>query len=85
MPPKINDLHNLLHERWLTRRNRKLYEPHTPDDWYNFQCYNCLYYILLSGPLGNDWGVCSNEKSKFDGTVRFEHDGCEFHTSDEQQ
>lgn len=41
------------------------------------QCLFCRYYIPLAGPLGEDWGVCSNAVSPFDAQLMFEHEGCD--------
>lgn len=38
-----------------------------------------MYYVPLSGALGEDYGACTNGDSKFDHHVMFEHDGCEMH------
>lgn len=65
------------HERWVGERNRRMEASDYKDEWYREQCGNCQYWIALSGPLGDDWGVCSNLSSPFDGKVRQEHDGCE--------
>lgn len=40
------------------------------------ECVGCAYFIRLEPPLNADWGVCSNDKSTFDGRVMNEHDGC---------
>ena len=37
----------------------------------------CKWYVLLEGKLGNDWGVCTNEKSHRVGLLTFEHQGCD--------
>jgi len=37
----------------------------------------CRHWLPLAGQRGYDWGACSNERSEFDGIVRFEHDGCQ--------
>lgn len=36
----------------------------------------CAYYYVLEGPLGMDWGVCTNPKSHRVGLLTFEHQGC---------
>ena len=64
------------HERWLSRRNRRMEDPEYRDQWRAEQCGRCCYWIMLAGTLATDWGVCSNSESEFDGIVRFEHDGC---------
>jgi len=51
-------------------------DPNYKDEWYGEQCLHCRFFIPLSGVFIEDWGACSNPKSKFDGAVRFEHDGC---------
>jgi hypothetical protein len=57
--------------RWGTKlkSQNKLYE----------QCEMCYYYIPILGLIGEDYGVCTNEKSEFDSKIMFEHDGCEHH------
>ena len=70
---------NKTHDRWIKRKNRlwPSREEDIPDHWYNEQCGQCRFYLLLQGRLSTDWGVCSNAASPFDGTVLFEHDGCD--------
>ena len=65
------------HERWHKRMNtngrttESLYAPSGE------QCLFCLYFLPITGKeFIDDYGVCSNSKSQFDGIVRFEHDGC---------
>lgn len=73
------------HDRWQQRVNRDLSSPTCPEEWYAQQCLCCRYYVPLVGALSEDWGVCSNPDSAFDGIVRFEHDGCDqFSEADEQ-
>jgi hypothetical protein len=73
------------HERWLKRVNRDLSSPSYKDEWWAEQCLFCRYYIPVVGALAEDWGVCSNQASPFDGIARFEHDGCDhFSEADEQ-
>ncbi len=64
-------------QRWLARRNRRQEDADYEDAWWAQQCGGCFRYLRLLGPIGEDWGVCANGKSPFDGTVRFEHDGCD--------
>jgi hypothetical protein len=66
-----------LHEQWLVRRNRRQEDPAYPDDWWAEQCGGCEFWLALAGPMGKDYGSCSNPESAFFGVVRFEHDGCE--------
>lgn len=67
-----------VHERWLERSNRPLRQiGEQPAEWIASQCLHCWYYVPLSAPLGEDWGVCSNSYSGRDGLVMFEHDGCD--------
>jgi hypothetical protein len=68
-----------VHERWLTRLNRRIGDPGYLDEWYHQQCGSCRRWIPLSGQAGLDWGACIHEQSEFDGHVRFEHDGCPHH------
>lgn len=73
------------HDRWLTHRNRFPVTPEYEERWYNEQCQMCKHYIRLAGKMGADWGVCSSELSPFDGTTRFEHDGCDYFSTAEDQ
>ncbi|MFS8105241.1 DUF3027 domain-containing protein [Lentzea alba] len=66
-----------IHERWVRRRNRDTGDPAYRDEWYDQQCGGCRNWIPVTGALGSDYGVCAGAKSQFDGTVRFEHDGCD--------
>jgi len=78
-PLADDDDHRVLsHERWIKRRNRNPDDPSYLDEWWRQQCLMCRFYIRLSGALAEDYGVCSNPLSPFDGIVRFEHDGCEY-------
>ena len=65
------------HERWGDKSNRDSSVDEAPDEWVWSQCEGCRYWIPLTGEFRTDWGVCSNSKSKFDGVVRFAHDGCD--------
>jgi hypothetical protein len=69
------------HERWSRQRSEREApideNGEIPDEWYNEQCGQCIYYIPLVGNLASDWGLCSNSKSSFDGKAVFEHYGCE--------
>jgi hypothetical protein len=65
------------HVRWLQFRNRVAGEPDYLEEWYWEQCADCRHWCPLAGPRGEDWGVCQNVESPFDGRVRFEHDGCD--------
>ena len=48
------------------------------------QCGICRFWVPLSGPIGNDYGACTNPASPCDRVVTFEHDGCDEHeTADE--
>ncbi|MGW5851752.1 DUF3027 domain-containing protein [Streptomyces sp. NPDC055254] len=66
-----------IHARWIQRRNRGLNEADYQEEWYSEQCGACRFWIPLAGRMGNDYGACANGVSRFDGIVRFEHDGCE--------
>jgi DUF3027 family protein len=68
------------HERWVTRVHRDMADAGYRDEWYAEQCGGCRFWLALMGVLGDDYGACSNPDSPFDGTVRFEHDGCEAFT-----
>ncbi len=39
----------------------------------NYQCGGCLHFAAT----GSDFGICMNPESPLDGTVTFEHGGCE--------
>ncbi|HVF03224.1 MAG TPA: DUF3027 domain-containing protein [Frankiaceae bacterium] len=73
-----------VHERWIQHRSRAPDEAHPGYDesWVWEQCGGCVRWIPLSGPLGSDWGVCSNKDSPFDRHAMFEHDGCPFFEED---
>jgi Protein of unknown function (DUF3027) len=64
------------HKRWADRRNRRQEAPGYRDEWYAEQCLFCRYWVPLIGAFADDYGACSNPRSPFDATVRFEHDGC---------
>ncbi|MER6961448.1 DUF3027 domain-containing protein [Streptomyces sp. NPDC000618] len=66
-----------IHTRWIQNRNRRTDDPAYQESWYDEQCGGCRFWIPLSGTLGSDYGACANSSSPFDGTIRFEHDGCE--------
>lgn len=68
------------HERWLRRLNRDMTSPEYRDEWYGEQCLFCRYYVPLRGAFTDDYGACTNPASPFDGTVRFEHDGCDHYS-----
>lgn len=36
----------------------------------------CRHYAILAGVLGQDWGVCMNNRSPRAGLLTFEHQGC---------
>jgi hypothetical protein len=65
------------HERWSERLNRDQNSPEYKDEWWAEQCLQCRFFIPLVGVFIEDYGACSNPLSPCDGTVRFEHDGCE--------
>ena len=70
------------HDRWLASRNRKMEDPDYRDEWYREQCGACRFWVALTGTFEEDWGACTNVASRFDGLVRFEHDGCEAYEAD---
>ncbi len=65
------------HRRWVKKIHRDLDGPNRPPIWGRQQCMLCSYYVPLTGVFIDDYGVCSNPTSQFDGTLMFEHDGCE--------
>ncbi|MFF3842510.1 DUF3027 domain-containing protein [Streptomyces sp. NPDC001930] len=69
-----------VHRRWLQLLNRSTGNPGYRDEWFDEQCGGCRFWIPLSGDLGLDWGACTHADSRFDGRVRFEHDGCEHYS-----
>lgn len=71
------------HKRWARIRNRSVDSINYQEEWYLEQCFDCKYFVPLMGVFSNDYGACTNQKSKFDKYVMFEHDGCEFHVTDE--
>ncbi|WP_045312744.1 DUF3027 domain-containing protein [Lentzea aerocolonigenes] len=70
-----------MHERWIQKSDRDLNMIPWPKEWRRNQCGECRFWCPLAGQLGLDWGVCANPVSKWDGTARFEHDGCEHFVS----
>jgi hypothetical protein len=72
-------------ERWSKQANRRQDDPQYRDEWYAQQCGACRFYVRLSGLFADDWGCCSNQRSPFDGRVRFEHDGCDQFESDDDE
>lgn len=76
--PERAEENRATHDRWIARGlNRAPSDPDYSDNWYAEQCGGCHWYRTLEGAQGADWGVCSSPESRFDGTVRFEHDGCD--------
>jgi hypothetical protein len=69
------------HTRWMERRNRKMEASDYELPWAEEQCGMCRYWIPLEGIFATDYGACSNQRSPFDGFVRFEHDGCNVFSS----
>lgn len=68
------------HERWIKLAGHDLQQ------WREDQCQTCIYYIPLTGLFTSDWGACTNRHSPHDGTVKFEHGGCDQHErADEPQ
>jgi hypothetical protein len=65
------------HARWSRTLNRSTASPEYRDEWYESQCGACRYYVRLDGLFSADYGACTNAASAFDGSVLFEHDGCE--------
>jgi len=66
--------------RWVGRLNRNMRDPDYREAWRAEQCFSCAFYLpLQDSRLVEDWGACANGDSPLDGTVRFEHDGCEHH------
>lgn len=66
-----------VHARWRQVHFSPDYKNHTrSDEVISLQCGGCIFYAALEGTLGSDWGVCTNEKSEYDGKPMFEHDGC---------
>jgi hypothetical protein len=54
-------------KRWLQKKNTS---------GATDQCGSCDYFYRLADGFGEDWGVCTNEKSDFDANTRNEHDSC---------
>lgn len=74
----------ITHE-YLWQIVKKLPEDYTPygtidRDDYDLMGHDCAsgcrWYAKLVQPLGNDWGVCTNQKSHRCGVLTFEHQGC---------
>ena len=82
----LKDLGQTLHERLHTVCR------HLPTD---FETYGkrerngpdcscgCKHFLTLPGKLGLDWGVCIHPRSPRSGLLTFEHQGCEFFESTE--
>ncbi len=68
------------HYRWISKipLNRDYSLPDYKDEWRSEQCFQCQFYIKLTGYLETDWGVCSNPLSPLDSRLMFEHDGCDY-------
>jgi hypothetical protein len=68
------------HRRWADKYepNRNPMSPDYKEEWNQQPCFQCQFYVKLTGLLGTSWGICSNESSYLDGKVMYEHDGCEF-------
>lgn len=75
------------HDRWAASYTpiRDTADPDYNEAWYWEQCGGCKAYLPLPGRLGDDWGVCTNSASPADGTLRFEHDGCEAFEPDDSE
>lgn len=89
MKSKVEDLEHFreCNFRWKDSSNRSFEEGREDCEKLDgfWQCMFCVYYVPLSGVFIEDWGACTNVKSQYDGTVRYEHDGCrEFVQADEQ-
>lgn len=69
------------HVRWIGKNLTPHYREILAgaDDDIDHQCGGCRFYLCLEGSTGSDWGACSNPASPFDGTLKFEHDGCSYH------
>jgi hypothetical protein len=71
-------LHDLLHT--LCVHLPTDFEPYgqrsRETDWGPDCSCGCLHFREMEGPLGADWGVCSNPKSPRAGMLTFEHQGC---------
>lgn len=68
----------------MERRHRRQEDDRYKDEWFSQQCGMCRYFVKLTGPLGLDYGACTNPGSAFDRHIMFEHDGCEkFSQADE--
>jgi hypothetical protein len=65
-------------ERWTRNLNRDMDARDYKPEWLRQQCGSCSFWVALSGAFGDDWGVCTSGRG-LDGTVRFEHDGCDDH------
>jgi hypothetical protein len=65
------------HERWINKLNRNIDSSNYKEAYLTQQCIHCTFYAPLTGPLGEDWGACTNPDSIFERIVMFEHDGCD--------
>ncbi|KKK49790.1 hypothetical protein LCGC14_3131500 [marine sediment metagenome] len=65
-------------ELWKVASVRETdYEPYgnMPRDSDDCSC-GCMWFHVLEGRRGNDWGVCFNPKGPRRGLLTFEHMGC---------
>ena len=69
------------HRRWLERHalHRDVDAAGAKAHWSAEQCGFCAFFVRLRGALASDWGACTHSASALDGTLRFEHDGCDQH------
>ncbi len=61
------------------RRTHPRWASDLSDDEREDQCGDCRFFIPLDGAFALDWGVCSNPSAARDGSLVFEHDGCDQH------
>lgn len=68
--------------KWLTKDERKAAEARWTGRSYKFrlddeyQCGGCRFFAAT----GMDYGICANPASPLDGSITFEHGGCEEHS-----
>jgi hypothetical protein len=61
----------------MPMRTRRQEDANYLDEWRAQQCGRCRFWLPLTGTWGTDFGACTNRQSPRDGSIAFEHDGCD--------
>jgi hypothetical protein len=64
-------------QRWRRLWHRRTDVPGYREEWRSQQCGACEFWIPFAGELGLDYGACTNPASPHEGTIMYEHDGCD--------